>query len=728
MVSGGPDIGNRYVTTYFRHTFDIESLADLEDFGLRVQRDDGVAVYVNGVEVARELLPSDAAYDTLALSGASDDGVTWRGFKIPDSLLHEGQNVLAAEIHQATPNSSDISFDASVLAVMQPSSALPGVLVNDHDVDNLPLRAELITPPDHGTLTLHADGTFAYLPQRTFVGTDRFEYQATDDFGNASVTTASIQVQPANVPPLAADDHYLIGYRATLGIGVAQGVLTNDSDLEPGPLTARLIEGPAYGQLNLRPDGSFTYIPGASFTLSDRFSYFADDGQLQSDPVQVYIELDAPTIIVGTHLLKPNLAGQSLPVYVTGGQLVSGVNLFVQIGDGGPELSDLGLPPGVDGPAVTGIDLKNGTLFQNVVDPPFVELTVPQVAFAAIAITAPNEQVTANGLLATLTVDTTGLFGGVFALQLDQVLPMLGDGPFATDFGGLPIHITNGSLEVISAQIEGRHVFYNNSKFDNENPESDSGDDRAIAPDKQALLPGNTATFGNYTNYSRGLNGVMIDVKNLLGQVSLADFSFKVGNNSNTTSWAPAPAPRSLTVRPGAGDQGSDRLTIIWDDGVLQNKWLQVTMLSNEQTGLVKDDVFYFGNAIGESGDAAANALVNASDVVAARDNPRGPFNLADITNPFDFNRDRLVTAVDVILARDHITSPLTALRLITTPAGPAAALAAATTAVGSPESWDANQDRVFEEEADWWNLDAISTETHNQKTLVRHAARVFVA
>jgi len=92
---------------------------------------------------------------------------------------------------------------------------------------------------------------------------------------------------------------------------------------------------------------------------------------------------------------------------------------------------------------------------------------------------------------------------------------------------------------------------------------------------------------------------------------------------------------------------------------------LMVRTKSNAHTGLAADDVFYFGNAIGESGDNPGNALVNATDVIGTRDNPHGPFNPAPMNDRFDFNRDRLVNATDLVIARDHPTSPLTALRLI---------------------------------------------------------------
>ena len=106
--------------------------------------------------------------------------------------------------------------------------------------------------------------------------------------------------------------------------------------------------------------------------------------------------------------------------------------------------------------------------------------------------------------------------------------------------------------------IVARYLFYNGSKFD-----ADSSDAFAIATDKQALLPGQTATFQNYSSYSDGINGIMIDVANLDGTVSGSDFTFKVGNSSDTSTWQTAPNPASILVFPSGGGGGSTRVELI---------------------------------------------------------------------------------------------------------------------------------------------------------------------
>ena len=127
-----------------------------------------------------------------------------------------------------------------------------------------------------------------------------------------------------------------------------------------------------------------------------------------------------------------------------------------------------------------------------------------------------------------------------------------------------------------------------------------------------------------------------------------------------------APAPTSITLRPGAGTDRSDRTTIIWADGAISNQWLQVTVKATPATGLAADDVFYFGNAIADSGNTDDDAQVNLADEIAARNNPRTGFNPATLDLAFDYNRDQFVNLADEIIARNNGTTVFTALKLIT--------------------------------------------------------------
>lgn len=167
--------------------------------------------------------------------------------------------------------------------------------------------------------------------------------------------------------------------------------------------------------------------------------------------IMAAVRSQAATIDVGNHLLMPNTPDQTISINVSGGDPVAGFNLFAQVGDGGPELSNFGHPAGNDGPSIASVDLKSGTIFSNVPDPQDDQDGIPQVAISSIEISTPNASTVADGLLASLTIDTTGFASGTWDLLLDDVLPMFANGPFATDFAGTPATIVNGSIQVGSS-------------------------------------------------------------------------------------------------------------------------------------------------------------------------------------------------------------------------------------------------------------------------------------
>ncbi len=274
-----------------------------------------------------------------------------------------------------------------------------------------------------------------------------------------------------------------------------------------------------------------------------------------------------------------------------------------------------------------------------------------------------NYQIQSGSAAIDVALETTAyatfqsLYG--FDIRFDM------DGVSRPQGGGWDI----GAFELVAASVVGRCVFYNNSSFDGNDPAANASDDAAIATDKTALLPGGTASFANYTSYSRGINGVMVDIQNAPGTPTVADFAFRVGNDNSPGGWATGPAPTSVTVRTGAGAGGSDRITIIWADNAIEKQWLEVTVLATANTGLSTADTFYLGNAIGETGNSPSDAEVTPTDEVAVRNGPHTlSQNPATVTDACDFNRDRKVGPTDQIICRNNGTSGPTALQLITVP------------------------------------------------------------
>jgi len=239
-----------------------------------------------------------------------------------------------------------------------------------------------------------------------------------------------------------------------------------------------------------------------------------------------------------------------------------------------------------------------------------------------------------------------------------------------------PVAIAAPVVEASTAHVVGRHIFYNNSVFDGDDPAANNNDDHSIAPSpsdaseprlgKQALLLGQTASFQNYTSYSRGINGIMVDVADLAGSLGVSDFQFQVGNHEDPSSWEAAPPlSEPMSIRSGDGVAGSDRYTFIWANNSIQNQWLRVTVHASD-IGVGVSDLFYFGNMIGETGDRPDNAIVDARDAIDMRANATGPWNPTFIDNPYDFNRDQGRNLFDFLLSLHYWQTPADPLELMT--------------------------------------------------------------
>lgn len=112
-IGYGPDPNNKYVTTYFRRSFTVADPSLFAALLVRLLRDDGGIVYLNGTEIFRSNMGGGASlYRTEApvTAQAADETTRFYTTNIAPTLLRSGTNVIAAEIHQNGANSADLSF------------------------------------------------------------------------------------------------------------------------------------------------------------------------------------------------------------------------------------------------------------------------------------------------------------------------------------------------------------------------------------------------------------------------------------------------------------------------------------------------------------------------------------------------------------------------------------------------------------------------------------------
>jgi hypothetical protein len=310
--------------------------------------------------------------------------------------------------------------------------------------------------------------------------------------------------------------------------------------------------------------------------------------------------------------------------------------------------------------------------------------TAISASFSAGVLTLSGSDTVANyqQVLRTIKYNNTNGTPGVASLTVNIVA---NDG---ANLSAAAVATINVSLANSTIPAGGRKLFYNNSgqdsgtvslrRYDRANPAINADDDAAIATDKTPYIPGSgTATFASVSSYSKGINGIMVDIAGAHAlDLNASDFTFKFGNNNTPGTWTAAAAPNSIAIRAGAGVGGSDRVEITWADGALKgnpalganNKaWLEVIVKGNDtlggnnlRTGLAASNVFFWGSAPGDTGTGNTTRFITtAADEIHARQNPKVILNNIPTTNIDDFNRDAKVDSADQLIARGGTSSNL---------------------------------------------------------------------
>jgi len=205
--------------------------------------------------------------------------------------------------------------------------------------------------------------------------------------------------------------------------------------------------------------------------------------------------------------------------------------------------------------------------------------------------------------------------------------------------------------------ISNSRLFYNNSTF-----ELNGTVAAALDTLKTPLRANNveqTTSFANISNYSRGINGLVLDIAGLNSTaLTLADFTFRVSppgaNGLQTPSnWGNAPSPSVISVVPGNATTAA-RVVLEWPDNQIQNTWLQIIVKANTNTGLTQRAVFYLGHAMGDV-DGLAPYRVTTIDVGTVRAVVSN--SVVSISDVRDFDKDTRVTTVDVGMIRSRVSN-----------------------------------------------------------------------
>lgn len=149
----------------------------------------------------------------------------------------------------------------------------PGLLFNASDPENDAMSAAVATQPQHGTVTINANGSFVYTPAANYNGTDTFTYRICDASNACSIGTAVISITAVNDAPVAGNDVLPATLEDVPVTIAATTLLANDTDAEGDALTISINTQPVNGTLVQNADGSLTYTPAANFNGVDSFTY-----------------------------------------------------------------------------------------------------------------------------------------------------------------------------------------------------------------------------------------------------------------------------------------------------------------------------------------------------------------------------------------------------------------------------------------------------------------------
>jgi len=277
----------------------------------------------NGTDVTYD---PDGLFESLAAGETATDTFT---YTVSDG--HGGTDTATVTVTVTGVNDAPVAVDDSYETPYETTLtvAAPGVLSNDTDDDaSDSVTAGSASTPDHGTVTLNADGSFDYSPTTGYFGPDSFTYTVSDGHAATDTATVSITVTSPNAAPTAD---------ATSGSGNEDGgaitvtLSGDDADgdtltFAAGTATSGSVSTPGSvnctGTAPKHCTASVTYTPNANFFGSDSFTYHVNDGTVDSANATASLTVnpvnDAPSFTAGADQTVDEDAGpQSVSSWAT---------------------------------------------------------------------------------------------------------------------------------------------------------------------------------------------------------------------------------------------------------------------------------------------------------------------------------------------------------------------------------------------------------------------------
>nr|WP_260619666.1 retention module-containing protein [Pseudomonas sp. B11D7D] len=141
------------------------------------------------------------------------------------------------------------------------------IIARDVDGDTLTYSIANGNGPQHGTVTLNADGTYTYQPGKDFNGSDAFTVTIDDGNGGTTTSVVSVTVNPVNDIPVTADQSKVTDEDQSVSGKIVA------TDVDGDKLTYTIQGGVDHGSLLLNTvTGEYTYTPNKDYNGTDSFT------------------------------------------------------------------------------------------------------------------------------------------------------------------------------------------------------------------------------------------------------------------------------------------------------------------------------------------------------------------------------------------------------------------------------------------------------------------------
>jgi hypothetical protein len=305
LIKYGSDPYNKNITSYFRKVVNIPDPNEFSRFIIRLERDDGAVVYINGKEVFRSNMPAGVITDTTRAYKATDDGTALYSSIVPLSTIIKGDNIIAVELHQFKPTDVDATFDFKMLGnknippiadaganqtVILPdnNASLNGSGSSDPDGTITNYSWTKVSGPSGGNITSSAaaNTTVTNLVEGTYV----FSLTVKDNRGKRATDEVTVTVTSAttNVAPVARAGANQAIILPTNSVTL-DGSNSSDADGNIASYFWTKVTGPVAGSIT-SPASAITTVTGLTEgTYIFRLTVKDNDGASATDDVSVTV-------------------------------------------------------------------------------------------------------------------------------------------------------------------------------------------------------------------------------------------------------------------------------------------------------------------------------------------------------------------------------------------------------------------------------------------------------